>query len=176
MKKDEIIYFETLSGGLEVSNVDNYIEMKFPTKYSNDIEIRKDIVEALNIKAQYVLNMSQCGRNYIVEVKSNILKEIKPIYDKVINLDIEGVSVTSVSDKYDFESRFFAPQPGLIEDPVTGSAHCMLGEYWREKLKKAEFLAYQSSDRGGKIKVKINNDITYLYGKAIKVYEGELFI
>lgn len=72
-------------------------------------------------------------------------------------------------------SRFFAPKIGVPEDPVTGSAHCCLGPYWQKKLNKAEFVAYQASERGGVLKVKVIEDRVLISGKAVTVLEGELF-
>ena len=70
----------------------------------------------------------------------------------------------------DFVSRFFAPAYGIPEDPVTGSAHCCLGPYWKMRLKKDEFMAHQVSERGGFLKVRVGKDRVYLGGRAITVF------
>lgn len=87
-----------------------------------------------------------------------------------------GVIVTahSDSDKYDFVSRFFAPGIGVDEDPVTGSAHCCLGPFWKERLGKNEFVAYQASTRGGIVRVRLNGKRVFLGGQAVIVVRGEL--
>ena len=70
---------------------------------------------------------------------------------------------------------FFAPSAGVDEDPVTGSAHCALGPYWNRKTGKTEFLAYQASDRGGVVGVRLGeDDRVILVGRAITVMQGEL--
>jgi predicted PhzF superfamily epimerase YddE/YHI9 len=86
------------------------------------------------------------------------------------------VIVTAHADKgkYDFVSRFFAPQSGVPEDPVTGSAHCALAPYWSAKLGKNELMAYQASVRGGEIKLRLEGNRVRLGGQAVTVLRGEL--
>ena len=75
---------------------------------------------------------------------------------QVAKIKARGVIVTAPSDRpgSDFVSRFFAPQSGVAEDPVTGSAHCCLGPYWRDVLGKDELVGYQASKRGGTVTVR----------------------
>ena len=79
-----------------------------------------------------------------------------------------------IRDRYDFVSRFFAPRSGVLEDPVTGSAHCCLGPFWGARLKKTELVAYQASTRGGVVKVSLVGDRVLLGGQAVTVLRGEL--
>ena len=84
-------------------------------------------------------------------------------------------SKTETDSKYDFVSRFFAPGVGINEDPVTGSAHCSLAPFWRERLSKDEFLAYQASSRGGVLKVRYTGeDRVFISGQAVTVLQGDL--
>lgn len=71
-------------------------------------------------------------------------------------------------------SRFFAPQVGVGEDPVTGSAHCCLAPYWAERFGRTTFLAYQASPRGGVLEVEFKGDRVLLRGRAVTVLRGEL--
>jgi len=91
-------------------------------------------------------------------------------------VEARGVMVTSraSSDGFDFVSRFFAPRTGVPEDPVTGSAHCALGPYWSERLKKKDLLAYQASARGGVLRVRPAGDRVILGGQAVTVLRAEL--
>lgn len=89
---------------------------------------------------------------------------------------MRGVIVTARSTEYDFVSRFFAPEVGIFEDPVNGSAHCCLGVYWKKKLGKSKFYVYQASKRGGILKVEVKNERVLISGKAVTVVEGNLFI
>jgi predicted PhzF superfamily epimerase YddE/YHI9 len=86
--------------------------------------------------------------------------------------------VTSISEskQYDFISRFFAPAVGIDEDHVTGSAHCCLGPYWKDHLKKDQFVAYQASPRGGFMCVRLSEDRVFLIGKAVTFLCGELLL
>ena len=72
------------------------------------------------------------------------------IFD-TLNLGTGGVIITAPGDNVDFVSRFFTPRATLLEDPVTGSAHCSLIPYWAKKLNKQEMQAKQLSQRGGEL-------------------------
>ena len=83
-----------------------------------------------------------------------------------INLDPGGVVVTAKGDHCDFVSRFFTPQATILEDPVTGSAHCSLVPFWAEQLQKNELDAEQRSQRGGVLKCSLVGDKVVLVGQA----------
>jgi predicted PhzF superfamily epimerase YddE/YHI9 len=91
-------------------------------------------------------------------------------------LPARGIIVTSraTSPEFDFISRYFAPQAGINEDPVTGSAHCCLGPFWAKHLRQETFVAYQASARGGVVRVRRHGDRVYLSGQAVTVLRGEL--
>jgi predicted PhzF superfamily epimerase YddE/YHI9 len=84
------------------------------------------------------------------------------------------VTSRSVAPCYDFLSRYFAPNFGIDEDPVTGSSHCALAPYWSQKLGRTEMTGYQASARGGEVRVRIEGDRVRLGGKAVTVLKGEL--
>jgi len=84
------------------------------------------------------------------------------------------VTSPSSSPGFDFVSRFFAPGSGIDEDPVTGSSHCALAPYWGERLGKSEMVGYQTSARGGVVRVRLDGDRVKLAGQAITVLRGEL--
>jgi PhzF family phenazine biosynthesis protein len=104
------------------------------------------------------------------------LYSLKPDFDAIAKLPVMGVIVTAKSSKpqYDFVSRFFAPAVGVNEDPVTGSAHCALGPYWKWRMNKDEFTAYQASERGGVVYVRVAGDRVKLSGHAITVFSATL--
>ena len=70
----------------------------------------------------------------------------------------------------------FAPAAGVDEDPVTGSAHCGLADYWGRKLDKTVLIGYQASARGGIVHVMIQDNRVILSGDGIIVAEGELLV
>ena len=100
-----------------------------------------------------------------------------PDFTRMRAIDTRGIIVTSRSDNpsFDFISRFYAPRDGIDEDPVTGSAHCCLGPYWKNKLGKTTFHAYQASRRGGILEVRLQGERVILGGKAVTVLAGELY-
>jgi PhzF family phenazine biosynthesis protein len=117
-----------------------------------------------------VISCGLNGMDYLVEVADEeALRGLKPNFSALSVLPVRGVIVTCRSDspEFDFISRFFAPAAGVNEDPVTGSAHCALGPYWQAKLGRADFTAYQASERGGIVKVGIRGDRVLLRGQAV---------
>jgi predicted PhzF superfamily epimerase YddE/YHI9 len=97
-----------------------------------------------------------------VQQNSDFLKKLKP-YDVV---------VTSLSDKYDFVSRYFWPANGGDEDPVTGSIHTGLAPFWSERTGKSQLRAYQASTRGGYLECKVVADRVIVSGKAVQYLTG----
>jgi len=166
--------FYTLSGELGARKTGDWIEMDFPSEEANPCPIPDEIGRSLGVNAVFT------GKNrmdWLIEVESEeVLRSLKPDYNLMMRVPSRGVIVTSSSDDpaYDFLSRFFCPWHGINEDPVTGSAHCCTGPYWREKLGKDELTAYQASKRGGTVKIKFSGDRVLLSGQAITVMVGEL--
>jgi len=174
LKCNEAARFHTKSGLLSATKTDNWIELDFPSTPDEPVEAPPELLQALKISPRYV------GMNrfdYLIEVESDrIVKELDPNYSLLRSINVRGVMVTSISStkEFDFVSRFFAPGSGIDEDPVTGSAHCCLGPYWKKRLGKENFVAYQASPRGGIVKVRCGNGRVYLGGKAVTVLRGEL--
>jgi PhzF family phenazine biosynthesis protein len=170
------IRFSTRSGILKANRHGDDIELDFPLKPEEAAEPPSGLLEALGVSAKYV------GKNefdYLVEVPSEAtLRGIAPDFKRLATVPVRGIIVTSRSadPRFDFVSRFFAPASGVDEDPVTGSAHCCLGEFWRKRLGKTAFVAFQASARGGVVKVRVTKDRAFLGGKAITVAKGELLV
>lgn len=166
--------FHTLSGLLTAKRAGEWIELDFPLQIPNVVEIPADLITALGTKPKYV---GETHRNYLVELDSEAtVRNLQPDFSLLKTLPVQGVIVTSkaTTPEYDFVSRYFAPAVGIDEDPVTGSAHCCLAPYWRDRLEKDNFLAYQASARGGVIKVSCKGDRVLLGGQAVLVLRGEL--
>jgi predicted PhzF superfamily epimerase YddE/YHI9 len=104
------------------------------------------------------------------------VRRFVPDLPAIVAAGMRGLLITSPADKagLDFVSRFFAPQYGIPEDPVTGSAHCCLAPLWAERLDKGEMRGYQASKRGGYVGVKLEGDRVQLQGQAQTVVKGEL--
>lgn len=174
LETNQAARFYTKSGLLIAKRKGDWIELDFPVNYSQSVEPPAELKEILGVdyKAVYCNSLG-----YLVEVESaQVVQEMQPNFQQMQNLDIANVIVTSIGDgEYDFVSRFFAPGLGINEDPVTGAAHCCLAPFWRERLKKDEFLAYQASSRGGVVKVYYpGEERVFLAGQAITVMRGNL--
>jgi PhzF family phenazine biosynthesis protein len=166
--------FSTRSGILKATRRDDDIELDFPVKPEVGAAAPAGLLEALGVTAQYV---GRSQFDYLVKVESEaVLRSVTPDFQRLAKVPVRGIIVTSESSdpRFDFVSRFFAPASGIDEDPVTGSAHCCLGDFWRKRLGKNEFLAYQASARGGVIAVRVTNDRAHLGGRAVIVAKGEL--
>lgn len=168
------IAFETRSGKLGASNDGDWVELDFPEEPPQETKAPDRLLSALGTEASWV------GKNrfdYIVEVESEKkLKGLKPDFVMLGEVSTRGVIVTSRSQggQYDFVSRFFAPAVGVSEDPVTGSAHCCLGPYWKEKTGLDILTAYQVSRRGGFLKLRVAGGRVFISGQAVTVWRGEI--
>ncbi len=168
--------FHTRSGLLTAEQKGGEIELNFPATPEEPTEAPPGLGEALGATFRYI---GRSKFDYLVEVDSEqVVRSLAPDFALLRRLSIRGIMVTSVatSSGYDFVSRFFAPGAGIDEDPVTGSAHCCLGPYWRARLGKEELVAYQASRRGGVLRVRVAGDRVYLGGRAVTVLRGELGI
>ena len=169
--ESEKVIFETLSGELEVSLNNGLYLMDLPTRDAIIATLPYEIKNALNIQPKKVLK----ARDYLLVYESQ--KEIEDIvvnrevFDQ-INLNPGGVIVTAKGDNCDFVSRFFTPQSTILEDPVTGSAHCTLTPYWSNELLKKRMNAQQVSERKGELICELKKDRVEISGKAITYFEG----
>jgi PhzF family phenazine biosynthesis protein len=174
LNPNERARFQTLSGGLTAERTGEWIELDFPALPPKQISAPRALMKALGTKAKYV---GKSREDYLVELESEReVRKLKPDFQLLSSLPVRGVAVTAAAktEPYDFISRFFAPQVGINEDPVTGSAHCSLGPYWRRRLNKDQFLAYQASSRGGEVRVRVGDERVYIGGKAITVLRADL--
>jgi predicted PhzF superfamily epimerase YddE/YHI9 len=112
---------------------------------------------------------------FVYETEADI-RAIKPDFNRLIDLGAHAIIVTAKGDKADFVSRFFAPELGVPEDPVTGSAHCTLIPYWAERLGKSEMFALQVSSRGGELYCELRGDRVKIGGNATLFLKGEIYV
>ncbi|MEO1131463.1 MAG: PhzF family phenazine biosynthesis protein [Cyanobacteria bacterium J06639_1] len=176
LDRDRQARFHTLSGVLTATFQNDEIALNFPAIAVEPSEAAPQaLLQALgNVE---IASVSQNQRNYLVELASaEQLRSLVPNFSLLRQLPGEGVIVTSGSDAddFDFLSRYFAPNLGILEDPVTGMAHCYLAPYWCRKLGQSELRAFQASSRGGQMRVRSDGDRVTLIGGAITVMRGEL--
>lgn len=168
------IAFETNSGKLVVTHNDDLYTMNFPSRMPVPTDIPSLLEEAIGVK---VLE-THLSRDMLV-----LIENAKDVADLNVNVDMLArisrdisfaIIVTAKGDKCDFVSRFFAPNAGIIEDPVTGSAHCTLIPYWSKRLDKTKMVAKQLSPRGGTLICEDLGDRVNISGKAVCYLVGEI--
>jgi PhzF family phenazine biosynthesis protein len=103
------------------------------------------------------------------------VRELHPDLAAIEKLPVSGVVVTALGErKFDFISRFFCPAHGVGEDPVTGSSHAVLAPFWAERIAKKGFIAYQASERGGVVHVRLEGGRAIVGGSCVSLLRGEL--
>lgn len=174
--EEEAVFHTVFKGKLTAKKIGDEIELNFPVNISKSSGSFVELEKALGIKP---VNFETTDHHYIIELNSETdVKNVKPDFNLLNKLEKYGTIITAraENDNYDFVSRFFAPAKGINEDPVTGSAHCVLTPYWSKKLNKKTMKAFQASQRGGYLNVTIEGDRVLIAGKAVTVLKGELLI
>lgn len=169
------VVFHTASGALTVQRTNTGYVMNFPARPSEPVVPPAGLAEALGaVPVEVVGNAFNC---MAVLESARTVRELDPDIAAILRLDCPGVIVTAVGDhNYDFVSRYFVPAKGVPEDPVTGSAHCMLAPYWAKRLGKTTFHAFQASRRGGEVICRLVGDRVELEGTCVFYLEGEVEI
>ena len=170
---DKVDFYSEHSGHLQVSMNGNDLTLNFPTDVYHPVNLSSKLlacfdhkpVEAYKGKTDYLLIYD--NEEDIINMKADI--------NAIAHLtDSRGVIISALGKKYDFVSRFFAPQAGVNEDPVTGSAHTTLTPYWAEKLGKNQLIAKQLSNRGGLLKCHHMADRIEISGECQLYLKGEI--
>jgi PhzF family phenazine biosynthesis protein len=166
-RENIIRFFSPRSGELTVSRKGEFLILNFPEDKFEQIELSRELIEAFDIEPKLAFK----GKTDYLLIFDNEddIKKITPSLDKVAKLKSRGVIVTAKGDDVDFVSRFFAPQSGINEDPVTGSAHTTLIPYWADRLGKSEMTAIQLSKRKGFLKCKFLKNRVEISGQG-KLY------
>jgi predicted PhzF superfamily epimerase YddE/YHI9 len=166
------ISFLTRSGELRALRRGDGIELDFPALPAAEEPPPPGLLEALGVKPRST-HRSRFDR--LLELASEeSVREVRPDFRALRGVDTRGVIVTARGKRHDFVSRFFAPAVGIDEDPVTGSAHCVLAPFWAARLGKSEMIGFQASPRGGEVRVRLEGERVFLGGRAVTVLEGEL--
>ena len=173
LARNEVARFLTKSGWLTAKSDGSWIEMDFPIDVPQLCEIPANLADVFPCELQSI----QRGReDYLIELTDEkTVRELRPNFTMLGELDARGVIVTARGNEVDFVSRFFAPAAGINEDPVTGSAHCTLAPFWKSKLGKSQLVAHQVSERGGVIHITIDGDRVLLRGQCVSISRVELF-
>lgn len=173
--QDEAIQFDSLSGPLNVYKTNAGLTLDFPLQQTGPA---LDITSFQTMLGEKILAAEKAFDDVIVELADETrLRQLHVSPGRILELDCRGLIVTTKSTgKYDFISRFFAPRVGVNEDPVTGSAHCKLADYWRKKLNKNKFIAYQASKRGGELMLEIKGTRVHITGQAVTILSGDWLV
>lgn len=172
---NKVLHLKTMKrGDLYVEKNGDIFELDFPCDKYQPVEVEQAIIEALGHKP----NEAYWGLNDVMLVfqSEDEIKSIEPNFEMLKTVKSRGVLVTAPGNNVDFVSRFFAPQVGIPEDPVTGSAHTTLIPYWSNRLGKNTLLAKQLSKRGGTIYCEMKGERVKIGGKAIHYLSGEITI
>tara|TARA_B110000438_G_scaffold18122_1_gene16848 strand:- start:3332 stop:4114 length:783 start_codon:yes stop_codon:yes gene_type:complete len=171
--KREQIEFNSLSGKLTVKKVNDLFRLDFPSQNPLKCKMPRLLSEGLGRES------NNCYKNedYLVVFETeNEIVNINPDFNKLKILDSRGVIITAPGLNYDFVSRAFFPKYGVLEDPVTGSAHTKLIPYWAEKLGRSKLIAKQVSKRGGELFCENDKNRVYISGHAKLYMKGEIEI
>jgi predicted PhzF superfamily epimerase YddE/YHI9 len=169
--KGATLTFETRSGELVVKREGEEIVMDFPLiettrlghPFFRDLFCGKKVIGSAKLKD-----------NWIIEVEDHqTVANLKADLAEIALHSEQGIIVTAKGNgDYDIFSRYFAPNIGVNEDPVTGFAHCALMDYWHKKTGKESLKAFQASSREGEMRLELQGDRVKIYGRAIKIFEG----
>lgn len=174
-RSETVLRFQTRSGELRARREGAWIELDFPAQPVREIAA-SDIVSA-SLGGAIPVRLGRLRFAYLAELEDEAtVRGLTPDFGQMRRLDAEGVVVTARAEgkPYDFVSRFFAPNVGVDEDPVTGSTHCALGPYWSARLGKNSVVGYQASRRGGTVRVRTSGERVFLGGQAVLTAEIRL--
>ena len=171
---NEITFFSPRSGILTVTKQGDMITLDFPSDKFERVELSPQLIacfssqplEAYRGRTDYMLLFS----------KEEQISKIVPDLAAISRLKARGIIITAPGNEVDFVSRFFAPQSGIDEDPVTGSAHTTLTPFWAQKTGKSELLAIQLSARKGFLKCAYHGDRVKISGQAKTYLQGEITV
>jgi PhzF family phenazine biosynthesis protein len=171
---EEIIFMSPRSGELRVKKNGTILSLNFPVDPIQKINIEEKLYAGLGIKP---VDAYKGKTDYMLVFNSEKeIRSIAPDFEKIKALAGRGLIITAKGDQSDFVSRFFAPQAGINEDPVTGSAHTSLTPYWSKVLNKKEMTAIQLSERKGYLTCKLLGERVEISGKAVTYLKGEITI
>ncbi|MCL6258175.1 PhzF family phenazine biosynthesis protein [Aquiflexum sp. TKW24L] len=170
----EISFFSLRSGILKVRKEGSQLVMDFPLDQIEEIEMAKELTDPFSPKP---IQAFKGKTDYILVFENeNQIRTLNFDLTLISKLPVRGVIVTAKGEKVDFVSRFFGPQVGVPEDPVTGSAHTSLTPIWSQKLGKEELTAVQVSAREGKVGCKLLAERVILTGNAVTYLIGKIYI
>jgi len=172
--QEDSITFSSLSGQLAVNRNNDLYTLDFPRLNYFESSDSETIMELLN---QSVAEIYDSELDYLVQFADEAqVAELKVDLEALAKLPKRGLIATSLSDNADFYSRCFYPKHNISEDPVTGSAHCVLTPFWSARLNKTCLIGKQGSIRQGTISCQLDNNRVYLSGHCRWYLKGHIVI
>ncbi|MBL7699018.1 MAG: PhzF family phenazine biosynthesis protein [Chitinophagaceae bacterium] len=172
--KKEVIFFSPRSGILKVTRNGEMYTLDFPADKYERVELSAQIIACFDSQPLEAYK----GKTDLMLVfnTEEEIKKIIPDLNAMMKLKVRGIIITSPGTESDFVSRFFAPQSGVNEDPVTGSAHTTLTPYWAQKTGKSELTAIQLSARKGFLTCAHLGDRVKISGQGVTYLQGEITV
>ena len=172
MKNIDVMKFNTLSGVLEVTKKGDLFVMDFPARKPREMQITSLMEQSLGCPVIEAYQSRDC---LLLVENENAVQTLTPNLELLRQMPNSlAVIVTAKGDTVDFVSRFFAPNAGISEDPVTGSSHSTLIPFWSERLQKKQMIAKQLSKRGGILYCEDCGDRVKISGKVVLYLSGEI--
>ena len=173
------VRFHTRSGVLTARvGADGWIHLDFPALPPTPADDLDTAALAREIGVE-VVAVWRSRFDVLIEVAhADVVRTLRPQIEGLVAFGARGYIVTAAGDRpgIDIVSRFFAPAVGVPEDPVTGSAHCVLAPFWAGRLGRAELVAEQASSRGGLLRLRLDGDRVILSGQAVTTWQGALLV
>lgn len=173
-ERQEVTFHTMNMGDLVVRKKTDMLELDFPTDTLHKCDLPRLVMESLG-KEPVECFVGRSDFLLLFGSEAEILA-LRPDFRKLAMADGRGIIVTAPGSNADFVSRFFAPQAGIDEDPVTGSAHTTLTPFWSVRLGKASMTARQLSARKGYLECTLKGNRTLIAGRAVLFLEGEIFV
>lgn len=173
-KESNKIKFKSKSGDLFIERKGDLLSLNFPSNMPRPTEIPKELYECFGRTPVEVLTTDFFL--FVVFDSEEFIKTYEPKFDLIKKIHGDSVIITARGNDVDFVSRMFAPNSGIDEDPVTGSAHTVLTPYWSQKLGKKKLTARQISKRGGDLLCEDLDTRIKISGEAVLYLMGNIYL
>jgi PhzF family phenazine biosynthesis protein len=170
----EQVVFASRSGNLGVKKLQGVYRLDFPVDTVSPVQLTSDLLAGFDIEP---IEAYRGKTDFLLVFKDEKeILEVRVDFSSVAKVKARGIIITAPGTQHDFVSRFFGPQSGIDEDPVTGSAHTSLVPIWAQKLGRTEFKAAQLSKRGGELYCELVGERVYIKGSAKTFFEARVEI
>jgi PhzF family phenazine biosynthesis protein len=175
-EKTSVTFKTNVAGDLTVTKNGNILTMDFPQRAGEEIAVADVPAFVLDALTPHRPVAARKARDLmLIYDNEDIVRTIEPDF-MALKKYAPWISVTAPSKDFDFVSRFYCSDDSLLEDPVTGSAHCTLAPYWADRLGKTTLKGYQASARGGVVQCEIKDGRVFISGSAVLYMKGTIYV